>query len=170
MMPSTASLRHIPFDWREEVEIMTSVSGKANKLADRAVSSLLDTLAPERSLSGRAPAGEPFEPHRTPTGCILQAATAAVSVSWFPDSTHEIGHGELYVAVWRGTVARRGMTATGRSAAIMSDIVFSLVSPPQDHLLWEGPDGTRFDTPSLASKCLRLLQDEVDRVKAESKR
>jgi hypothetical protein len=104
----------------------------------------------------------PVEQHRTPTGCVLQAADCAVSVSWFADQTKDAVLGELHVVVWRGKVARRGTTArTPKGATIVMDLVLRPIEPPADDCVWRATDGTRYDTASLATKCLALLEAEI---------
>jgi hypothetical protein len=83
---------------------------KSKNAVQRAVTALLDELAPERVLKRAERLPLPVEQHRTPTGCVLQAPTAAISVSWFADAAKGAPLGELHVVVWRGTVARRGAT------------------------------------------------------------
>ncbi|MDQ3998151.1 MAG: hypothetical protein M3303_14175 [Gemmatimonadota bacterium] len=139
-----------------------SPSAKAKNAVQRSVTALLDELAPERVLSrvGRLPG--PVEQHRTPTGCVLQAADCAVSVSWFADATKDAVLGELHVLVWRGKVARRGTTTrTPKGATIVMDLVLRPIEPPADDCLWQATDGTRYDTASLATKCLALLEAEI---------
>src|SRR5438094_2424860 len=84
-----------------------SQSVKEKNAVQRAVTALLDDLAPERVLSRGERVPVAIEQHRTPTGCVLQAATAALSVSWFGDSGTQEAPGELHVLVWRGVVSRR---------------------------------------------------------------
>src|SRR5690349_25140957 len=86
----------------------SSASAKAKSAVQRSVTQLLDELAPERVLKRVGELKGPVEQHRTPTGCVLQAAHCAVSVSWFANATKEAVLGELHVLVWRGQVTRRG--------------------------------------------------------------
>ena len=58
---------------------------KERNAVQQEVGRLLDAFAPERA-AHRMGAKEDVERHRTPRGCILQAANGAVTVSWFPDS------------------------------------------------------------------------------------
>src|SRR6266480_1303909 len=88
----------------------SSPSAKAKSAVERSVTQLLDELAPERVLKRVGELKGPVEQHRTPTGCVLQAADCAVSVSWFADASKGAVFGELHVLVWRGKVARRGNT------------------------------------------------------------
>lgn len=138
-----------------------SPSVKARNAVQRSVTELLDALAPERVLKRVGDVPGPVEQHRTPTGCVLQAASCAVSVSWFGDATKDAVLGELHVLVWRGKVARRGTTRTPKGATIVADLVLRPIEPPKSDCLWEATDGTRYDTASLAAKCLALLEAQI---------
>src|ERR1043166_8515023 len=85
---------------------------KQKNAVQRAVTALLDELAPERVVTRGERIRGAIEQHRTPSGCVLQAATAALSVSWFAeeDASAPAALGELHVLVWRGVVSRRGAT------------------------------------------------------------
>ncbi len=141
----------------------TSPSAKAKNAVQRSVTALLDELAPERVLSRVGQLHGPVEQHRTPTGCVLQAADCAVSVSWFADATKDAVLGELHVLVWRGKVARRGTSKTPKGATIVADLVLRPIEPPADDCQWQATDGTRYDTASLAAKCLALLEAQIGR-------
>jgi hypothetical protein len=136
----------------------------------RAVARLLDELAPDRAVT-RAPAiPVPIERHRTPRGCILQAAAAAVSVSWFPDANSDAEFGGLQVIVWRGIVSRPGSAQRGPGGAT---IVRELMLRPVDdkpaggaagaaaEWAWRTDDGTIYDTDALVAFCLSLLEQQV---------
>src|SRR4051812_27629761 len=84
----------------------SSPSTKMRNTVQRSVTALLDALAPERLIKQIDRAQGPIEQHRTPSGCVLQAAECAVSVSWFPAATEDAVLGELHVLTWSGTVAR----------------------------------------------------------------
>ena len=58
--------------------------GHGENAIQRSVKTLLDLLAPERATSRSERAPVRIEPYRTPSGCVLQAPTAALSVAWFP--------------------------------------------------------------------------------------
>jgi hypothetical protein len=103
----------------------------------------------------------PVEQHRTPTGCVLQAAAAAVSVSWFADAGDDAVLGELHVIAWRGTVTRRGAPRSRKGATIVAELVLRPIEPPADDCLWQATDGTQYDTASLAVKCLALLEEQL---------
>jgi hypothetical protein len=127
----------------------------------RSVTALLDELAPERVLKRVERIPGSIEQHRTPTGCVLQAETAALSVSWFADAANDAVLGELHVIVWRGTVTRRGAPRSRKNAVITAELVLRPIEPPADDCVWQSTDGTRFDTQALSAKCLALLQQQL---------
>lgn len=139
----------------------SSASAKAKTAVQRSVTELLDELAPERVLKRVGELKGPVEQHRTPTGCVLQAADCAVSVSWFGEATKEAPLGELHVLVWRGKVTRRGHARAPKGATMVADLILHPIEPPSDDCLWQGSDGTRYDTASLAARCLALLEAQV---------
>src|ERR687895_927268 len=100
----------------------SSPTAKAKNAVQRSVTELLDELAPERVLKRVGEVSGAVEQHRTPSGCVLQAADCAVSVSWFADATKDSVLGELHVVVWRGKVTRRGSTRTPKGATIVADL------------------------------------------------
>src|SRR5918997_356418 len=130
-----------------------SPTAKARNAVQRSVTALLDELAPERVVSRVGRVKGRVEQHRTPTGCVLQAADCAVSVSWFADPTKDAVLGELHIVVWRGKVTRRGTTGAPKGATIVADLVLRPIEPPADDCLWQATDGSRYDTASLAAKC-----------------
>lgn len=136
----------------------SSATAKSKNAVQRSVTQLLDELAPERVLKRVGELKGPVEQHRTPTGCVLQAADWAVSVSWFADATEEAALGELHVLVWRGRVTRRGHARPAKGATMVADLILRPIEPPTDDCLWQGNDGTRYDTASLAARCLALLE------------
>ena len=138
-----------------------SPSAKAKSAVQRSVTQLLDELAPERVLTRVTELRGSILQYRTPTGCVLQAADCAVSVSWFADATDEAVLGELHVLVWRGKVARRGNARPPKGATTVAHLVLRPIEPPADECLWQATDGSRYDTTSLAAKCLALLQTQI---------
>jgi hypothetical protein len=134
---------------------------KARNAVQRSVTALLDELAPERVLRRIEELPGPVEQHRTPNGCVLQAANCAVSVSWFPEETRGGQMGELHVLVWSGTVARRGATSERKGAKMLTEYVLRPIVPPVGDCLWRATDGSEYDPAALAVKCLAMLQDEV---------
>jgi hypothetical protein len=138
-----------------------SPTAKAKNAVQRSVTALLDELAPERVLKRVDKLPAPVEQHRTPTGCVLQAAAAAVSVSWFADAAPGAELGELRVIVWRGTVTRGGAPRRAKTATTVAEIVLHPIEPAAGDCVWQATDGTRYDTASLAAKCLALLQEQI---------
>ncbi|HXQ78476.1 MAG TPA: hypothetical protein VN797_09715 [Gemmatimonadaceae bacterium] len=139
----------------------SSPTAKAKSAVQRSVTQLLDELAPERVVKRVGEVKGPVEQHRTPAGCVLQAADCAVSVSWFADATKEAALGELHVVVWRGKVARRGGARPPKGATVVADLILRPIEPPADDCVWETSDGSRFDTASLAARCLALLEEQI---------
>jgi len=138
-----------------------SPSAKERNAVQRAVTALLDELAPERVL-GRGPQLRgTVEQHRTPTGCVLQAATAALSVSWFVDTGTDTGFGELHVLAWRGTLSRRGSAQRPDGASIVSELVLHPIERPTTDAVWRATEGTEYDTAALAAHCVRLLEEQM---------
>ena len=140
-----------------------SPNAKAKNVVQRSVTALLDELAPERVLKRVEQLPETIEQHRTPTGCVLQAADCAVSVSWFANSAKDAPLGELHVLVWRGKVTRRGMPPSRKGATFIADLILRPIEAPTDDCVWQATDGARFDTSSLAAKCLALLEEQIGR-------
>lgn len=137
-----------------------SPTSKSKNAVQRSVTTLLDELAPERALRRLERVEGSIEQHRTPTGCVLQASRAAISVSWFADGVANAPLGELHVVVWRGTVTRLGTPPTRNGARVVAELVLRPVEPPEADCLWMAMDGGRFDTAALAAKCLALLEAE----------
>lgn len=127
----------------------------------RAVTALLDELAPERVLKRAERIHVPVEQHRTPTGCVLQAATAALTVSWFADARAGTTLGELHVIVWRGVVSRGGSTRRPEGATITKEVVLYPIDRTLDDSVWRDADGTEYDTAGLAAKCAALLEAQI---------
>ena len=146
-----------PDSWR------APTSAKAKNAVQRAVTTLLDELAPERVLtrSNQLPAA--VEQHRTPTGCVLQAAAAAVSVSWFAGAGNDPVLGELRVVVWRGIVSRRGSPKRREGATLVSEMALHPIERPSNECAWRATDGSEYDTAALAALCTRLLDEQVAR-------
>jgi hypothetical protein len=121
----------------------------------------LDELAPERVLKRVEHIHGPVEQHRTPRGCVLQAADCAVSVSWFSDATKDSALGELRVLVWQGKVTRRGSPRSPKNATVVAELVVHPLQAAADDCLWQATDGARYHTASLAAKCLALLESQI---------
>ena len=135
-------------------------TNKAKNAVQRSVTALLDELAPERVLRRVEQLQGPVEQHRSPSGCVLQATGCAVSVSWFAEEAkHSLG--ELHIIVWRGTVARRGATRDTKGATVVTELILHPIEPPVDECLWQATDGRQFNTASLATECLALLEKQL---------
>jgi hypothetical protein len=138
----------------------TSPSAKAKHAIQRSVNALLDQLAPERVLRRGEEPPVAIEEYRTPSGCVLQAPNAALSVSWFADTTAESRLGELHIVVWRGKVTRRGAPPS-KPATQVSELIVRPVEAVADASVWETSDGLRHDTASLAARCIALLDEQT---------
>lgn len=134
-------------------------SAKQKNAVQRNVTALLNALAPERILGRGEAVKVAVEQHRAPSGCILQAPTAALSVSWFQDEGRELG--ELHVVLWSGVVSRRGAPVPRDAATIQKQLVFTPIDPPSDGRLWRAADGTEYDTPALVGYCIALLEQQT---------
>ena len=138
-----------------------SPTTKTRNAIARSVTALLDALAPERAIKRIDELKGSVEQHRTPTGCVLQAASCAVSVSWFPAATEGAALGELDILVWRGKVARRGVPRSPKNATLVTELVLRPIDPPAEDLLWRAADGTQYDTASLAAHTLSMLEAQI---------
>ena len=138
-----------------------SPTAKAKNAVAKSVTALLDELAPERVLKRVEQLRGQVEQHRTPSGCVLQATDAAVSVSWFAEAATDAALGELHIVVWRGTVTRRGAPKSRKGATIVAELVLRPIEPSSDDTVWLATDGTRYNTASLAAHCLKLLEEQV---------
>jgi len=139
----------------------TPPTAKEKNVVQRAVNSLLDALAPERATTRADRLPATIEQHRTPTGCVLQAPTAAVSLSWFPDAANDSSLGELQVFVWQGVVSRRGAAPRPDGARVTNEFVLRPVERPTDDCVWRAEDGTTYSVPSLAAHCMALLDEQM---------
>jgi hypothetical protein len=131
---------------------------KERNAVQRIVDRLLDELAPEKALRRGETPPAAIEPHRTPSGCVLQGPAGALSVSWFADASEDLTLGELQVVLWRGVVARRGIARPAKGAVVETELVLRPVEVAPDLLIWRASDGTEFDSGSLAAHCLALLR------------
>ncbi len=138
-----------------------SRSAKEKNVVQRAVTALLDQLAPEKVLKRGDQLQASIEQHRTPNGCVLQAPTAAVSVSWFSKTGKDTPLGELHVIVWSGVVSRRGRAANPEGAKILKELVLRPIEAPLDDCVWRSEDGAEFDTAGLAAHCIALLEKQL---------
>ena len=137
-------------------------SQKARQDVKRAVDRLLDALAPERVMSRAPRLPVPVERHRTPRGCVLQAAGAAVSVTWFPDAATELAFGALQVTAWQGVVSRPGSAHRELAGAtVTSETTLVPVGGGPDGWTWRAAEGTAYDTDALVAHCAALLEAQV---------
>jgi hypothetical protein len=137
-----------------------SPSAKEKNAVQRAVTALLDELAPEKVLKRVEQLRGAVEQHRTPNGCVLQGPNAAVSVSWFPEATDDTALGEMHVIVWSGVVSRRGSTRKTEGATIVKEMVLHPIERPSTDLLWRATDGTEYDTATLAARAIAMLEEQ----------
>ena len=138
--------------------------------AQHAVARLFDALAPQKPPARREGPAPAIQRHRSPSGCILQAATRAVTVSWFPASTNDTALGELQMIIWRGTVSRPGSARRAAGGAVVEQqetfvltpgTVGAITATTGDDWLWRGTDGTGYDAQAFAARCLALLDEEA---------
>ena len=135
---------------------------KERNAVQKIVDQLLDELAPERVLKRADRPPVTIEAHRTPSGCVLQGPTEALSVSWFADASDQATLGELQIVVWKGVVSRRGATRPPTNAVVVSELVLRPVERPADECVWRAEDGMLFDSARLAAHCLALLEGQRD--------
>ena len=145
----TSALRPVPPTFKEKGALQ------------REVNRLLDALAPERTTTRSDRPPVPIQQHRTPNGCILQAANAALSVSWYAEAADEGRLGELQIVLWRGVVSRRGSAQRPDGAAVVKQQVLFPIERPTDSGIWRGDDGTVYDTDALAAHCLAQLHEQM---------
>jgi hypothetical protein len=137
-------------------------TAKEKNAIQRSVKTLLDFLAPERAKSRSERAPVRIESYRTPSGCVLQAPTAALSVAWFPGAASTSDLGQLHVVLWRGAVTRRGGGVPRESATVLREWTLRPVAVSSDVLRWrEEGDGAEYDIEGLADHCLALLNEQV---------
>ena len=144
------------------------LTAKAKGAVQRAVTAVLNELAPEREVKRASPVATRIETHRSPTGCVLQAATAAISVSWFASRDSAAGHGELQITVWRGIVAQRGANQERKGATIVAEQTVMPFTPSEGECVWRLADGAQCDSVALAARCMALLEGELRRLEVTS--
>ena len=93
---------------------------------------------------------------------MLQAPTAALSVTWFPAGASDPDLGQLSVVLWRGGVTRRGGGIPRESASVLREWTLRPVELSPDVPRWrdEG-DGVEYDIQGLADHCRALLNEQV---------
>jgi len=135
---------------------------KERNAVQRSVTKLLDILAPERATSRGERVAARIERYRTPSGCVLQAPTAALSVAWFPGTASNTELGELHVILWRGDVTRRGGGAARESATVLRDLTLRPVDVSGDAPRWrDDAGGTEYDIQALADYCLASINEQM---------
>jgi hypothetical protein len=139
---------------------------KERNAVQRLVDNLLDELAPERATKRGDYPVNPVAAHRTPSGCILQAADTALSVSWFPEATDATALGELHIVLWRGVVSRRGSPKPPQGAVEIRDLALRPVERPTDERVWRTAEGEFYTSDALAAFCLALLEGQRDEDRA----
>ena len=118
--------------------------------------------APPRNRRGAARPVGLVERHRSPHGCVLQAAAGAVTVSWFPASDTDSAHGELVVSVWRGVVSLPGSARRERQGAVMLEAFeLSPVEVAPAVWAWRRTDDTILAGDALAACCRTLIEGEM---------
>ena len=136
--------------------------------AQHAVARLFDALAPQKPPARRDGPAPAIQRHRSPSGCILQAATRAVTVSWFPASTNDTALGELQLVTWRGTVSRPGSARPAAGGAVVDQqetfallpgTVGAITATTRDDWFWRAADGTMYDAQAFAARCHALLDE-----------
>jgi hypothetical protein len=133
---------------------------------EREVTRLLDELAPERANPRATRPAESIQQHRSPRGCILQAETAALSVTWYAEADNQDRVGELQILLWRGVVSRRGGVTPRTPAEVVCQEVLNPIEHPADASVWCSRDGALYDTAGLAAHCLSLLDQQMQAAKS----
>ncbi len=136
-------------------------TAKEKNAVQRSVKTLLDLLAPERATTRSDRAPVQIEPYRTPSGCVLQAPTAALSVAWFPGAASASDLGQLNVVLWRGAVTRRGGGVPRESATVLREWTLRPVDVSSSACRWREDGGVEYDIQGLADHCLALLSEQV---------
>lgn len=140
----------------------TAPTAKEKSAVQRSVTQLLNVLAPERAVKRGETQHGWVGQHRTPAGCVLQAESAAVSVSWFADSRAQTTVGELHVNVWNGVVSRGGSSyRKPAKASIVTELVLKPMEMSDRGCVWRADDGREFDNNTLAALCNELLDQQV---------
>src|SRR2546423_11321335 len=91
----------MPTDQPTPTQWGSSPTSRTRNTVQRYVNALLDDLAPERALTRGEEPKKAIELHRTPSGCVLQAEKAAVTVSWFSGSGSDTLIWGLHMVVLR---------------------------------------------------------------------
>ena len=134
---------------------------KARNAVQQEVSRLLEMLAPERAAHRMGTKTKEVVRHRTPRGCVLQAETGAVTVSWFPDSAQGAELGELQVVAWSGTVSQPGSSRRESGAELLEEMVLRPVESRASGVEWRSTDGSIYSSDALAAHCEALLETRM---------
>jgi hypothetical protein len=122
---------------------------------------LLDDLAPASAPTRRSAPAAAVKAYRWPNRCILQGASRAISVSWFPGSADEHSLGELLVISWRGTVSLPGLGHRGSDEAVaVTQLLLHLEPASFDGWEWRtaAHDVAGLGTSALADYCRGQVQ------------
>lgn len=159
------SISTIPVETRPPLAWAERPTVAQRTAAQQAVMRLFELLAPQKPPARREEPAADTQRHRSPTGCILQGAERAVSVSWFADSTNDLTIGELQLITWRGQVSRPGAarrTGAGAGATPVSQAAFTPVDGGAGlGWVWRDAEGAVYDAAALAARCHALLADNA---------
>lgn len=122
----------------------------------REVTRLVDELAPVRAPARPGATTPAVQCHRLPRGCVLQGASRAVSLSWFPAAASSPTLGELQLVTWKGTVSLPGSAARRSGATMLDEIVFSPVEAEGGVWRWQA-EGSDLSTDDLVARCRDLI-------------
>lgn len=159
MSESTSSVpaTPAPMAWAERPTVAQRTS------AQQAVNRLFELLVPQKPPTRRDDPEAATLRHRSPTGCILQGADRAVTLSWFADSVHDLTLGELQLITWNGQVARPGAARKPGAGAGATPVSQEALTPVDGGagrgLIWKDAAGTTYDNAALAAHCEALLGD-----------
>jgi hypothetical protein len=153
----------MPADQPTPTQWGSTPTSRTRNTVQRSVNALLDDLAPERALTRGEEPKKAVELHRTPTGCVLQAEKAAVSVSWFSGSGSDPLIGELQVLVWSGVVSRRGSPKRREGATVVRELSLRPIEEPNTDRVWRATDSSEYSNLDLAALCNKLLGQQVAR-------
>ena len=129
---------------------------KQRTAIQKEVTRLVDELAPVRAPARPGAVLPAVQCHRLPRGCVLQGATRAVSVSWFPASPSESTLGELQLVTWKGTVSLPGSASRRSGATTTEEMVLAPVEIGGTWH-WQG-SGMDLTTDALVARCRELLE------------
>ena len=134
---------------------------KQRTSVQREVTRLVDELAPVRAPARPGAVQPAVQCHRLPRGCVLQGATRAVSVSWFPAAASEASLGELQLVSWRGTVSLPGSAARRSGATMLDEFVLSPIEKEDGVWRWQSATAD-WTTDELVARCRDLLDTTTD--------